>query len=144
QALMLFNRTHPLAAQGVLHNPPALQVGQAVFIPPLSILEKRHSAAIPELTPVQVQFPPATTERRGNSSPPATTPPPAPAAPPTGTGRTADARPEIPGAWRCRTHVGHCPTDPRQRRALARDLRAQPRLPPGNAAATEYRPGSAA
>jgi nucleoid-associated protein YgaU len=80
QALMLFNRTHPLAAQGVLHNPPALQVGQSVFIPPLSILEKRHSAAIPELTPVQVPPLPAT-ERRVNSSPATTTSTPKPAAP---------------------------------------------------------------
>jgi hypothetical protein len=71
QALLLFNRNHPLAAIGVRQDPPVLQPGQPVFIPPTSILEKRYGSIIPELTPLApARIAPApTAERRSNAAP---------------------------------------------------------------------------
>jgi hypothetical protein len=50
-ALMTFNRAHPLAADGIRNEPPTLKAGQPVYIPPLEILEKRYPALIPDLQP---------------------------------------------------------------------------------------------
>jgi hypothetical protein len=50
QALLLFNREHPRAAEGVRRDPPDL-AGQAIYIPPIHILEKRHGNAIEGYTP---------------------------------------------------------------------------------------------
>ncbi|HEY1859266.1 MAG TPA: hypothetical protein VGG61_02875 [Gemmataceae bacterium] len=50
QALLLFNREHPRAAEGVRRDPPDL-TGQAVYIPPIHVLEKRHGHAIDGYTP---------------------------------------------------------------------------------------------
>jgi nucleoid-associated protein YgaU len=68
QALLLFNRNHPLASPGVRQEPPVLQPGQPVFIPPTSILEKRYGTSVPNLTPL----PPAGARRteRPSYSPP--------------------------------------------------------------------------
>jgi hypothetical protein len=52
RALLMFNRTHPMAGEGLQHNPPLLQVGQSVYIPPLSILEKRYGGHVQDLTPL--------------------------------------------------------------------------------------------
>lgn len=52
KALLLFNRNHPMAAEGVKADPPVLQANQVVFIPPAHILEKRYAAVIPDLTPL--------------------------------------------------------------------------------------------
>lgn len=46
QALWLFNRNHPMAAEGVQQNPPVLQAGTAVYIPPTRILEKYYASAL--------------------------------------------------------------------------------------------------
>jgi nucleoid-associated protein YgaU len=46
RALLLFNRNHPRAPDGVRQEPPLLQEGQPVFIPPLRILEKQYGNAI--------------------------------------------------------------------------------------------------
>jgi hypothetical protein len=51
QALWLFNRNHPLATDMVRQDPPVLQPGQQVYIPPIRILEKYYSSAITE-TPI--------------------------------------------------------------------------------------------
>lgn len=51
QALWLFNRNHPLASDMVRQDPPILQAGQPIYIPPIRILEKYYSSTIPE-TPV--------------------------------------------------------------------------------------------
>ncbi|HXG10205.1 MAG TPA: LysM peptidoglycan-binding domain-containing protein [Gemmataceae bacterium] len=51
QALLLFNRNHPLAGIGVRQEPPTLQPGQPVYIPPTRILEKRYGSVIPDLAP---------------------------------------------------------------------------------------------
>jgi hypothetical protein len=50
QALLLFNREHPRAAEGVRREPPDL-TGQAIYIPPIHVLEKRHGNAIEGYTP---------------------------------------------------------------------------------------------
>lgn len=48
RALLLFNRQHPRAADSLRQEPPLLQVGQPLYIPPLRILQKRYAAVIPE------------------------------------------------------------------------------------------------
>ncbi|HLN32172.1 MAG TPA: hypothetical protein VK395_30870 [Gemmataceae bacterium] len=46
RALVLFNRNHPLAKDGVRLEPPQLQPGQEVYIPPTRILEKYYAVGI--------------------------------------------------------------------------------------------------
>jgi hypothetical protein len=46
RALLLFNRDHPLANSAVKNDPPVLQAGQQVYVPPARILEKYYAAAI--------------------------------------------------------------------------------------------------
>jgi hypothetical protein len=48
QALLLFNRNHPRAIAAVRQDPPTLAAGQAVYIPPLRVLEKQYATAIPD------------------------------------------------------------------------------------------------
>lgn len=50
-ALLTFNRAHPLAADGIRNEPPVLKAGQPVYIPPMEILEKRYASLIPDLAP---------------------------------------------------------------------------------------------
>ncbi len=64
RALLFYNRTHPLVAEGVLIDPPRLKEGTTVFIPPLEILEQRHADVIPGL-PVQRSASEAPSSRRG-------------------------------------------------------------------------------
>jgi hypothetical protein len=52
RALLLFNRDHQLAADGIRQEPPVLLPGQPVFIPPMPVLEKKYGHAIPGLTPL--------------------------------------------------------------------------------------------
>jgi nucleoid-associated protein YgaU len=52
QALLLFNRNHPQTSAGIRQEPPVLQPGQMIFIPPTHVLERRYGPAIPELTPL--------------------------------------------------------------------------------------------
>jgi nucleoid-associated protein YgaU len=49
QALLLFNRNHPLANDSIKQNPPLLQPGQPIYVPPLRILRKYYAAAIPDV-----------------------------------------------------------------------------------------------
>jgi hypothetical protein len=49
RALLLFNRNHPLATDAVRKDPPALQPGQPVYVPPARILEKYYASAITDL-----------------------------------------------------------------------------------------------
>lgn len=51
QALWLFNRNHPLATDALRQDPPALQPGQPVYIPPTRILEKYYASTIIEQQP---------------------------------------------------------------------------------------------
>jgi hypothetical protein len=48
QALLLFNRSHPLAADGIRTDPPRLQPGTPIYVPPATILDKYYATAIPE------------------------------------------------------------------------------------------------
>jgi hypothetical protein len=50
QALLLFNREHPRAGDGIRRDPPTLS-GQAVYIPPIGVLERRHADVIPNIEP---------------------------------------------------------------------------------------------
>jgi len=62
QALLLFNRNHPLAGDALRQSPPLLQPGQPVFIPPLQILRKYYAASISDtrdLTPARSEAPAA-------------------------------------------------------------------------------------
>jgi nucleoid-associated protein YgaU len=68
QALLLYNRTHPLVDEGVRHEPPELRPGAPVFIPPLELLEEHHGSAIPGLKPLP-QIPASGTVTVGSSSP---------------------------------------------------------------------------
>jgi phage tail protein X len=47
-ALAAFNRSHPQANDGVKANQP-LQADWKVYLPPLSVLERRHGSAIPNV-----------------------------------------------------------------------------------------------
>jgi hypothetical protein len=51
RALALYNRNHPQVGDGIRSDPPVARVGDAVFIPPLRILEARYANAIPASTP---------------------------------------------------------------------------------------------
>ena len=88
QALLLFNRNHPLANEAIKQNPPLLQSGQPIYIPPLQILRKYYAASIPEnnnSAPAPSPVPSATP----NPVQPVTLTPPAGApAPATGSTRT--------------------------------------------------------
>jgi hypothetical protein len=51
RALALYNRNHPQVGDGLRGDPPVAHAGDAVFIPPLRILEARYSNTIPGFTP---------------------------------------------------------------------------------------------
>jgi nucleoid-associated protein YgaU len=57
RALLLFNRNHPRASDSIRHDPPIIQEGQALFIPPVRILEKQYGAASPETGASRVAAP---------------------------------------------------------------------------------------
>lgn len=65
KALLLFNRDHPRAADGVRLDPPALQADQLVFVPPASVLAKQYpqalGAQVASVQPAPVQTPPTAT-----------------------------------------------------------------------------------
>jgi hypothetical protein len=46
QALLMHNRSHPVAADGIRSEPPVLQPGQPIYIPPSELLQKRYPALI--------------------------------------------------------------------------------------------------
>jgi nucleoid-associated protein YgaU len=48
RALLLFNRNHPRGADSLRQDPPRLLEGEPIFIPPVRILEKQFTSAIPE------------------------------------------------------------------------------------------------
>ena len=77
RALLLFNRNHPRAEDAVRQEPPVLQVGTPVFIPPLRILEKQYGNAIPGPSPL-----PAATSAPLPPPAQASAPLPAPVSPP--------------------------------------------------------------
>jgi hypothetical protein len=64
QALLLYNRAHPVAGDSFQGGVTTLRIGQAIYLPPAAILEKRFGDAIQN--PVQ---PAASPERPSYSSP---------------------------------------------------------------------------
>jgi hypothetical protein len=72
-ALLLFNQAHPMAAEGLHHTQPVLQAGQSVYIPPVSVLEKRYPNVLPNLTPL-APAPAALTSAPGAEHPPTAVP----------------------------------------------------------------------
>jgi nucleoid-associated protein YgaU len=53
QALLMFNRAHPMVAEGLQQVPPVLTPGTVVYIPPAKILEKRYGSVVQDLTPLR-------------------------------------------------------------------------------------------
>jgi nucleoid-associated protein YgaU len=77
RALLMYNRSHPMAGAGIYSDPPALQGGQRIMVPPLNVLEKRYGNLIPGLS----RNTPAPVAPVSTATPPAPpVPPPAPAA----------------------------------------------------------------
>lgn len=80
KALLTFNRSHPRGSDGMRQEPPVLQPGDMVFIPPQRILERKYGASIPDHVPL----PPVPVAASPPIAPPASAPlaPPAASAPP--------------------------------------------------------------
>jgi nucleoid-associated protein YgaU len=51
-ALQEYNRDHPLAKSGMKQNPPAMSPGQAIWVPPVRILERDYANSIGDLRPL--------------------------------------------------------------------------------------------
>ncbi|MFN4260078.1 MAG: hypothetical protein ACK4RK_12350 [Gemmataceae bacterium] len=81
QALLAFNRSHPMASEGLRMDPPQIAPGQPIFIPPLHILKARYGAAIPGYGVASADIP--------------TAPAPRPPSPPGGAGQTSWSNPGI-------------------------------------------------
>jgi nucleoid-associated protein YgaU len=67
QALLLFNRAHPRRAAALWNDPPQLQEGQPVYIPPLRILERQFGHSIPDLKPLPAATVPGRASAAGTS-----------------------------------------------------------------------------
>ena len=74
QALVEFNRNHPLTSEADRQNLPLLRVGQSVYIPPTSILEKRYANVLKERSPAPGAGGTATTRDSSASPVPAPAP----------------------------------------------------------------------
>lgn len=59
QALLMYNREHPLATENLRVNPSVLPVNQAIYIPQVAVLERRYPNLIPGLTPLPAAIPAA-------------------------------------------------------------------------------------
>lgn len=51
-ALQEYNRDHPLAGSAMKQNPPNMAPGQAIWVPPVRILERDYANAISDLRPL--------------------------------------------------------------------------------------------
>jgi hypothetical protein len=69
QALMLFNRNHPRATAALQKDPPVLAEGQALYIPPIRILQKQYASAIPGYKPAPATPAPDVTRTTARSLP---------------------------------------------------------------------------
>jgi nucleoid-associated protein YgaU len=59
RALLVFNRNHPRASDVIRQDPPLLNAGQPVYIPPLRVLEKQYASVIPDHIPLPPSVPPS-------------------------------------------------------------------------------------
>lgn len=71
RALVLFNRQHPRAVDGIRQEPPVLEPGQTIYIPPARILERNFPQAISTGT-----APPETAPGAAGATPPVGLAPP--------------------------------------------------------------------
>ena len=71
KALERWNASHPQAHDNLRSNPPLLEPGQALFIPPAYMLEKRYGSLVPGYKPSAPAQPAPTNDagRTSNSSP---------------------------------------------------------------------------
>jgi len=69
RALLLFNRNHPRATDAIRQDPPVLGDGQAVYIPPLRVLERQYASVIPDHIPLPPPVPPLASSTNGSSAP---------------------------------------------------------------------------
>jgi len=73
KALQLFNRDHPQASEAIKHD-DALQPGEAVYIPPAGVLQKRYPTATPAPVVSVAPAVPTTTGAPAPAAAPATAP----------------------------------------------------------------------
>src|SRR5262249_21664515 len=59
RALLAYNRNYMPGNTGIHNEPPVLQGGQQIMLPPMRILEQKYGAQIPNLTPVTAPTAPA-------------------------------------------------------------------------------------
>jgi hypothetical protein len=72
RALLAYNRYYQPGNSGIHSDPPVLQAGQQVMLPPQRILEKKYGSLIPNLTPLAtpaVRTAPAPVTATSRSSP---------------------------------------------------------------------------
>lgn len=121
QALLQFNRdNNPLAGSGILQDPPRLEAGQKVFVPPTDILESRYGTLIGKgqvIRPMNVPITngpsnPFGSGTSGNGPPPiGATPPPIGASVPIGSATPFGANPTSFGGGNNPPPIG-TPTGP--------------------------------
>jgi nucleoid-associated protein YgaU len=58
-ALQEYNRDYPLAAAGMKQNPPAMVPGQAIWVPPVRILERDYARFVADFRPLNNRGMPA-------------------------------------------------------------------------------------
>jgi hypothetical protein len=69
RALLLFNRNHPRATDAIRQDPPVVRDGQAVYIPPLRVLERQYASVIPDHIPLPPPVPPLASAAPGYPAP---------------------------------------------------------------------------
>lgn len=52
KALLAYNRNYMPGNASIHNDPPALQAGQQIMLPPLRVLESKYGSLVPNLTPV--------------------------------------------------------------------------------------------
>jgi hypothetical protein len=68
-ALQQYNRDYPLAGVGMRQNPPAMVPGQAIWVPPVRILERDYPTFIAELQELNDRGLPVSAVRPVDASP---------------------------------------------------------------------------
>jgi nucleoid-associated protein YgaU len=114
RALLLFNRDHPRASDGIRQDPPVLNAGEPVFIPPIRVLEKQYGSAISESTPLPSSMTPVAPASAGSIglAAPRPVPPTTPAISPAPAGSSGSGAPPStswsppPGGPSYRVHRG--------------------------------------
>jgi len=69
KALERWNASHPQASDNLRANPPVLESGQMIYIPPAYMLEKRYGSLVPGYKPQAQPAAASDPQRTANSSP---------------------------------------------------------------------------